>query len=78
MIRTQVQLTDEQARALRRVAAERGISMAAVIRELLEESLAAPRGAQVARARAAIGRFASGESMVSREHDRELADSYSE
>jgi hypothetical protein len=77
MIRTQVQLTDEQARALRRVAAERGVSMAAVIRELLDESLAAPRDAQRLRARAAIGRFASGRRTVSREHDEELADAFS-
>lgn len=78
MIRTQVQLTDDQARALRRVAAERGVSMAAVIRELLDESLAAPNTAQVTRARAAIGRFASGERTISEEHDRELADAFAE
>lgn len=52
--------------------------MAAVIRELLDESLATPRGAAVARARAAIGRFASGQGAISREHDRELTDAFSE
>lgn len=71
-------MTERQARALRRVAAERGVSMAAVIRELLDESLAASRDARAARARSAIGRFASGERTISEEHDRELADAFAE
>jgi plasmid stability protein len=77
MIRTQVQLTEEQARALRRVAAARGVSMAAVIREVLDEALSTPAHARSVRARAAIGRFGSGPNTVSREHDRELDRSYS-
>ncbi len=72
MIRTQVQLTEEQAALLRRVATTRGVSMAAVIRELLDDALAAPASARTLRARSAIGRFASGTGTVSREHDREL------
>jgi len=72
MIRTQVQLTDTQARMLRRVAAERGVSMAAVIRELVDAGLAAPASAHAARARGVIGRFGSGSNTVSRDHDREL------
>lgn len=76
MIRTQIQLTDEQAALLRRAAAERGLSMAAVIRELVDDALAAPARARTARARSAIGRFASGARTVSREHDRELEEAY--
>ncbi len=72
MIRTQLQLTEQQARALRLVAAQRGVSMAAVVRELIDERLQTPASARSARARAAIGRFASGARDVSREHDREL------
>ena len=72
MIRTQVQLTDAQARMLRRVAAERGVSMAAVIRELVDAGLTKPASAQSARARAAVGRFGSGANAVSRDHDAEL------
>ena len=71
MIRTQVQLTETQARMLRRVAAERGVSMAAVIRELVDAGLAAP-ASNTARARGVIGRFASGSNTVSGDHDREL------
>jgi hypothetical protein len=78
MIRTQVQLTDEQARMLRRVAAERGVSMAAVIRELVDAGLSAPASTRTARARGAIGRFGSGKGTVSRDHDRELDDAFAE
>ena len=78
MIRTQVQLTDEQAALLRRVATRRGVSMAAVIRELLDNALAAPASARASRARSAIGRFASGTGTVSREHDRELERAFAE
>ncbi len=72
MIRTQVQFTEKQAQTLRRVAAERGVSMAALIRQLVDEAIQKPRSARTARACAAVGRFASGTTTVSREHDREL------
>lgn len=36
MIRTQVQLTEEQAAKLRRVAADRGVSLAEVIRDAVD------------------------------------------
>jgi hypothetical protein len=72
MIRTQVQLTDAQARILRRAAAERGVSMAALIRELIDAGLTAPAAGRSARARGPVGRFASGKNAVSRDHDREL------
>lgn len=72
MIRTQIQLTEEQAQALRRVAAQRGVSMAAVVRDLIDQALGRPVSARAARARAAVGRFASGVGGVSREHDAEL------
>ena len=72
MIRTQVQLTETQARMLRRVAAERGTSMAAVIRGLIEAGLTSSASVHAARARGVIGRFGSGGNTVSRDHDREL------
>ncbi|MFN8188077.1 MAG: hypothetical protein U0R69_13490 [Gaiellales bacterium] len=50
--------------------------MAAVIRELIEEGLRTPASARAVRARAAIGRFASGAQDVSVEHDRELEHAY--
>jgi hypothetical protein len=78
MVRTQVQLTEEQVRELRRLAASRGVSMAAIIRDVLDEALTAPRNARLARAKAVVGRFSSDRTDVSREHDRELAQVFGE
>jgi hypothetical protein len=77
MVRTQIQLTDEQADMLRRVAAERGVSMAGIIRELLDRSLGdAGREARSRRALGTVGRFSSGIGDVAEEHDRHLADAF--
>jgi len=76
MIRTQVQFTEEQAQRLRRVAAERGISMAALVRELVDEAIRDPRSACIARASAAVGRFGSGVTTVSSDHDAELEEAF--
>lgn len=73
MIRAQIQFTEEEHRRLRRLAAERHISIAALVRELVERSLShgeTERRRQ--RALAAMGRFHSGKKDVSREHDRYL------
>lgn len=51
--------------------------MAALIRELVEEGLHAPATGRTARARGAIGRFASGANAVSRDHDAELERAFS-
>jgi hypothetical protein len=50
--------------------------MAAVIRELVDDALAFEQQARVGRALGALGRFRSGVSHVSAEHDRELEDAY--
>ena len=42
MVRTQIQLTEEQAARVRRVAAERRVSMAEVIRDTIDRALAVP------------------------------------
>jgi len=78
LYRTQIQLTRAQVTALKSVAARRGASMAAVIREVVDELVA--RGASSgedrtrARALAAVGRFRSGRRDVSRRHDAYLAE----
>lgn len=70
-----MQLTEEQSRRLRRLAAERGVSMAALIREGVERLLSADDLARVRqRALAVVGRYRSGVADVSDEHDRYLAD----
>jgi Arc/MetJ-type ribon-helix-helix transcriptional regulator len=79
MIRTQVQLSDQQARALKETAAERGVSIAEVIRQALDQHLG-DRGGESRRQRAirAIGGHRSGRHDVSVRHDDYLADSFAE
>lgn len=75
MIRTQLQLTPEQAAALKRVAAKRNVSMAEVVRELVDAHLVDAAGAGPRhKARAVVGRYRSGRSGTSVEHDAVLAE----
>jgi hypothetical protein len=81
MIRTQVQLTEEQARRLRSIARQEGISLAEVIRQCVNEALSKrePERAQLyARAAQLVGRFEDLEkaSDLATEHDRYLDDSF--
>jgi ribbon-helix-helix CopG family protein len=82
MIRTQIQLTEEQVRRLKAMAAEQGESMAALIRRSVDALLAVKTrgctGEREQRALAASGRFRSGLTDVSENHDRYLADIYAE
>jgi len=78
VIRTQIQLTDNQARELKRWAQERGVSMAMVIREAVDEHLRR-RGRPawddlVAQAIAAAGTERSGTGDVAERHDDYFVD----
>ncbi|MGH2739987.1 MAG: CopG family transcriptional regulator [Actinomycetota bacterium] len=74
MIRTQVQLTEDQIGRLKRLAAERGVSMAALVREAVEKQLEADdRKAKWERAMKAVGIGRSGLPDLAEEHDRYLA-----
>lgn len=80
MVRTQIQLTDGQARTLRTLAAAEGRSMADIIREGVE-ALLAERGVRDReevrrRALAVVGAFRSGLSDLGAEHDRYLAEAF--
>ncbi|OFW78102.1 MAG: hypothetical protein A2Z48_05625 [Actinobacteria bacterium RBG_19FT_COMBO_70_19] len=82
MIRTQIQLTEGQAAKLKRIAAERGVSMAEIIREAVERIPASDdRSQRMARA-LEVGRrgFRDRDSAtdVSVRHDDYLADAYAE
>lgn len=81
MVRTQIQLTEEQARRLKRMAAERGVSVAEVIREAVDR-LPDPddRAERWARALAAVGKGhdREGATDVSVRHDDYLAEAYAE
>jgi hypothetical protein len=82
MIRTQIQLTPEQAKALRRLAAAEGVSQAELVRRFVDEGLLRFRGRggaeRVRRALAVVGRFRSGHRDVSERHDRHLDEAYGE
>ena len=81
MVRTQIQLTEDQARHVKRIAAEQGVSMATVIRRGVDLLLRSAETAvtdeeRAARAISAAGRFRSGGGDGSVEHDRHLRDAY--
>jgi len=76
MVRTQIQLTEEQAEKLKRLAAQRGVSMAAVLREAVDGLPAGDDEARWERALSVIG-IASGDGAnVSEEHDRYLEEAF--
>jgi hypothetical protein len=80
MIRTQIQLTEAQAKAVKKVAMEEGTSVAEVIRRAVERMAEArPKISAQERVRRAIeiaGKFRSGKKDVSRKHDEYLAEAY--
>jgi hypothetical protein len=74
VVRTQIQLTEAQAAGLKRAAAERGVSMAALIREAVDGLVSGPDPADTRRrARAAIGAFSSGLGGAAANHEEYLA-----
>jgi hypothetical protein len=83
VIRTQIQLTEDQAEKARRLAAERGVSIAEVIRQLLDAAPAVDdRAARLARAldavRSAGFRDREHRSDVALRHDAYLAEVWAE
>lgn len=79
MVRMQVQLTAEQAEALRSEAYERRTSIAAIVREAVDAHLVDDRRDEARqRALAVVGRYRGGGENVAEEHDRYLADAYLE
>jgi hypothetical protein len=73
MVRTQVQLTDEQALELKRLSAARDRSIAALVRDsvdrLLRSGEEATRGDLMRRAAGVFGRFRSGTPDLANRHD---------
>lgn len=78
MIRIQVQLTEEQLAALKRLAGRRGVSISELVRQGVDAILRGPQAEQERlrreRARAAAGRFRSGLGDLAEAHDRYLAE----
>jgi len=81
MVRTQIQLTEDQAKALKKIAAARQLSVAELIRRavdtMIKTSTAADPEDRMKRALDIAGKFTSGKSDVSKRHDAYLAESYS-
>jgi hypothetical protein len=81
MVRTQIQLTEQQARRLRIEAHERGVSLAEIIRRCVDTGLAAEapsRAGLYDRAARVVGRFRDrrGARDLSSGHDRYLDEAY--
>ena len=80
MIRTQVQLTERQMKALRQMSGASGKSIADLVRQgvdrLLASQPALSQEERIQRAMRVAGRFRSGASDVSAHHDRYLAEAY--
>ncbi|MEO8678049.1 MAG: CopG family transcriptional regulator [Vicinamibacterales bacterium] len=80
MVRTQIQLTDAQAQALKALGVAEGKSMAELIRDGVDTVLRArgtvDREAVKARSLAAVGRFKSSVRDLGSKHDDHLADAF--
>jgi hypothetical protein len=80
VIRTQVQLTKAQADGVRRLAARRKVSAAAIVREAIDEKLRRAIGPDReelwARALAVAGRFRSETGDLSVNHDKYFAEEH--
>lgn len=80
MVRTQVQLTEDQHRRLKEAARTRDVSLAEVVRRSVDAWLAEQGrdGSRelVERALSVVGRFASGLTDVAERHDEYLAEDF--
>jgi Arc/MetJ-type ribon-helix-helix transcriptional regulator len=80
MIRTQVQLTEEQVRTLRSLASARQVSVAELIRQSVSALIRSAREIDIEerrrRAIAVAGQFHSGASNISTKHDEYLVEAF--
>jgi len=80
MVRTKLQLSEDQTKAIKRITAAQGTSMAEVIRRAVDEVIiSSPAGdwkERHRRALAIVGKFRSGKRDISRNHDRCLAEAH--
>lgn len=75
MVRTQIQLTENQARRLRAIVREQGVSLAEVVRRCLDKMLMekkSERSELFARAARLIGRFEDSQGATDLATDHEL------
>jgi predicted Ser/Thr protein kinase len=80
MVRTQIQLSQQQLNALRRLAAERGVSVAELVREGVDtvlQGVSKISEEKRRRALSVVGKFHSGRSDLSTRHDDYFAEASS-
>ena len=80
MVRTQIQLTEKQAKAVKKMASAQGVSVAELIRRavdnIVNSSTTADTEERKRRALDVVGKFRSGRKNVSKEHDLYLTEIY--
>jgi hypothetical protein len=80
MVRTQIQLTEEQAKAVKKIAMSRHLSVAELIRRavdtMIKSSTVIDGEERYKRAMDIVGKFSSGKRDISQKHDTYLADAY--
>ncbi len=80
MVRTQIQLTEEQAKTLKRIAQSRHLSVAELIRSAVDSMIKSSSVIDIEerrkRAIDIVGRFRSGKRDISINHDAYLEEAY--
>ena len=80
MVRTQIQLTEEQVKGLKKIAASRHLSIAELIRQsvdtILKTNTVVDSDERRERAMEVAGRFRSGKSDISKKHDKYLIEAF--
>ena len=80
MVRTQIQLTEDQAKALKKIAQSRHLSVAELIRKAVDTVIKSSTVINVEerhkRAMEIVGKFGSGKCDVSKKHDLYLREAY--
>lgn len=80
MVRTQIQITEEQAKAVKKIALARHLSVAELIRRavdvMVKSNPVADPEEKRRRAIEIVGKFHSGKHDVAKRHDQYLADAY--
>ncbi|HDM75283.1 MAG TPA: ribbon-helix-helix protein, CopG family [Deltaproteobacteria bacterium] len=81
MVRTQIQLTEEQANRLKKLAAERQESVSSLIRKAIDQFLVSgkpDRSSLYRRATSIVGKYEADKRDVSINHDRYLEEAFGE
>lgn len=80
MVRTQIQLTEEQVKALKKIALSRRLSIAEIIRQAVDTVIRTNTVVDIEerrkRAIDIVGRFSSGKRDISRKHDTYLIEAF--